>query len=138
MSRKKMAVFAAMVLMAMALAACSDGEAKGVDDDMMPEPILVDLTVNPDTITVGDKVAIQAKVTHAGAPVEDADKVEFEFALQGGGDKVKVPVEHSADGVYEMEKTFDQPGTYRIISHVTARGQHSMPLKELTVLKADK
>ncbi|MEK3735411.1 MULTISPECIES: FixH family protein [Paenibacillus] len=137
MSRKKMALFAAMVLMAVALSACSDGDAKGVDDEMMLEPILVDLTLSPDTIQVGETVAIQAKVTHGGAPVEDADKVEFEFAMQGGGLQVTVPVQHAGDGVYQMDKSFDRPGTYRVISHVTARGQHSMPLKELTVLTSD-
>ena len=38
-----------------------------------------------------------------------------------------------ADLLIKMEKTFDEAGTYRIVSHVTARGMHSMPLKELTV-----
>lgn len=132
MTTKKVALFAAMVLMAVALAACSDSQAE-YSDDVMAEPIIVELTLTPESIQAGEKVLIQAKVTQAGNPVEDANDVEFEVTLEGGGVQAKVPVKHDQDGVYQMEKTFPDAGTYRIVSHVTARGQHSMPLKELTV-----
>ncbi|ANA83497.1 hypothetical protein C7121_24605 [Paenibacillus glucanolyticus] len=132
MTTKKVALFAAMVLMAVALAACSDSQAE-YSDDVMAEPIIVELTLTPESIQAGEKVLIQAKVTQAGNPVEDANDVEFEVTLEGGGVQAKVPVKHDQDGVYQMEKTFADAGTYRIVSHVTARGQHSMPLKELTV-----
>lgn len=132
MTRKKFALFAAMVLMAVALAACNDSKAES-NEDMLAEPIIVDLNLSQDSIAAGEKVLIQAKVTQAGEPVEDANKVEFEVLLEGGGVEAKVPVQHEQEGVYQLEKKFDKPGTYRIISHVTARGQHSMPLKELVV-----
>ncbi|GAB6930153.1 hypothetical protein JCM10914A_41360 [Paenibacillus sp. JCM 10914] len=132
MRSKKVALFAAMVLVAVALAACSDTKAQ-TNDDELPDPIIVELTVTPETITIGEKVLIQAKVTQGGSPVEDANDVEFEVTLEGGGLPVKVPVKHDQGGIYQMEKTFKEAGTYRIISHVTARGQHSMPLQELTV-----
>ncbi|KOP68794.1 hypothetical protein AMS62_28790 [Bacillus sp. FJAT-18019] len=132
MRRKKIALFAAMVLMAVALAACNDSKADP-NDDVMAEPIIVELSLTPDHIKAGEKVLIEAKVTQAGSPVEDANEVQFEVTLEGGGVQAKVPVKHDQDGVYKMEKTFDEAGTYRIVSHVTARGMHSMPLKELTV-----
>lgn len=132
MRRKKIALFAAMVLMAVALAACNDSKADP-NEDVMAEPILVELSLTPDSIKAGEKVLIQAKVTQAGSPVEDANEVEFEVKMEGGGVQAKVPVKHDQDGVYQMERTFDEAGTYQIISHVTARGMHSMPLKELTV-----
>lgn len=132
MTRKKMALIAAMVLMAVALAACNDSKAEP-SDDVMAEPIIVELSLTPESIKAGEKVLIEAKVTQAGSPVEDANEVEFEVTLEGGGVQAKVPVKHDQGGVYKMEKTFDEAGTYRIVSHVTARGQHSMPLKELKV-----
>lgn len=132
MTRRKIALIAAMVLMAVALAACNESKAD-IDEDTLAEPIIVDLKINPETVAAGEKVFIEAKVTQAGQPVEDADSVEIEVTQEGGGLSATVPIEHDQGGIYKLEKTFDQPGTYRIISHVTARGQHSMPLKELTV-----
>ncbi|WP_422661006.1 FixH family protein [Paenibacillus sp. EC2-1] len=131
--KKKYALISVMVLMAFALAACSESKADQSEELVMMDPILVDLTLNAEKVSVGEKVLIQAKVTQSGEPVEDASKVEFEITREGGGMKVTVPVKHVEDGSYELNKSFNEPGTYRIISHVTARGQHSMPLKELTV-----
>lgn len=133
MIKKKYALISVMVMMAIALAACSESKADKSDELVMMDPILVDLTLNAEKVSVGEKVLIQAKVTQSGEPVEDASKVEFEITREGGGMKVTVPIQHAEDGKYELNKAFNEPGTYRIVSHVTARGQHSMPLKELTV-----
>lgn len=133
MIKKKYALISVMVMMAIALAACSESKADKSDELVMVDPILVDLTLNSEKVSVGEKVLIQAKVTQAGEPVEDASKVEFEITREGGGMQVTVPIQHAEDGNYELNKSFNEPGTYRIVSHVTARGQHSMPLKELTV-----
>ena len=133
MKKKRYALISVMIMMAIALAACSDSANPKSEELMMVDPILVDLSLNAETAAVGEKVVIRAKVTQAGSPVEDANIVEFEITREGGGMKVKVPVKHSEGGSYELEKAFDEPGTYRVISHVTARGQHSMPLKELKV-----
>lgn len=133
MKKKRYALISVMIMMAIALAACNDSKANKSDELVMADPIMVDLMLNADTVAVGEKVLIQAKVNQAGEPVEDASKVEFEIIREGGGMQVKVPVQHIESGVYELEKAFNKPGTYRITSHVTARGQHSMPLKELQV-----
>ncbi|MFC7680024.1 FixH family protein [Paenibacillus sp. GCM10028914] len=131
--KKKYALISVMILMAIALAACNNSKAEQNDELVMVDPIIVDLSLNAETVAVGEKVLIQVKVTQSGEPVEDASDVEFEIVREGGGMKVKVPIQHVQDGNYELEKSFNEPGTYRITSHVTARGQHSMPLKELTV-----
>ncbi|MGM1044695.1 MAG: FixH family protein [Bacillota bacterium] len=133
MKKKRYALISAMIMVAIALAACSDSKADKNEELMMMDPIIVDLTLNAETAAVGEKVMIQAKVTQSGEPVEDANLVEIEITREGGGMQAKVPVKHSQGGSYELEKTFKEPGTYRIVSHVTARGQHSMPMKELKV-----
>ncbi|WP_054955797.1 FixH family protein [Paenibacillus dakarensis] len=133
MKKNRYALISVMILMAISLAACRDSKASGGDELVMVDPILVELTLNAETVAAGENVLIQAKVTQAGMPVEDADKVEFEIVREGGGSPEKVPIQHLGDGSYELNKVFNEPGNYRIISHVTARGQHSMPLKELKV-----
>ncbi|KKO55526.1 FixH family protein [Paenibacillus sp. DMB20] len=133
MLKKNYAIISVMVLMAIALAACSDSSANNSDELVMMEPIIVDLTLSDESAAAGEKVVMKAKVTQSGSPVEDADKVEFELKREGGGMQVKVPVAHAGDGVYVLEKAFEEAGTYMVISHVTARGQHSMPMKELKV-----
>ncbi|WP_420094244.1 FixH family protein [Paenibacillus faecalis] len=135
LKKKSYALISVMVMMAIALAACGDSKDDSKHQNSMEGPLTVELSLNAETAAIGEKVIIQAKVTHSGEPVEDADSVEFEIISEDGGMKEKVPVQHSEDGNYELEKTFTEPGMYRIISHVTAREQHSMPSKELKITK---
>ena len=57
--------------------------------------------------------------------------------LRFGGSKAdkheKVEIKHTENGIYRLEKSFPQEGTYYIISHVTARDMHNMPKKEFTI-----
>ncbi|MNN89583.1 hypothetical protein D3C81_2074190 [compost metagenome] len=77
----------------------------------------------------------EAKVTHQGNNVDDAKEVMFEYWKDGDAEDKhqKVTVDSSGDGMYELEQAFDEAGTYHVISHVTAKDQHSMPSTEFTV-----
>jgi hypothetical protein len=40
---------------------------------------------------------------------------------------------HVGDGIYELEHTFEEPGKYQVMYHVTARGYHDMVKHELEI-----
>ena len=65
--------------------------------------------------------------------MEDADKVTFEIWRSKDEKHEKIDVTHAEDGIYRLEKSFQQEGTYYIISHVTARDMHNMPKKEFII-----
>ncbi|QCT02757.1 hypothetical protein E6C60_2042 [Paenibacillus algicola] len=132
--KRNAALWSALLLAAIALAGCSGESVKGSGGEwVLEDPILIELTLSKEVAAVGEAVSMIAKVTQSGEPVDDADTVEFEITQEGGGMQVKVPAQHSGNGNYELQKRFTDTGTYRIVSHVTARGMHSMPVKELQV-----
>lgn len=116
----------AMFLFVMVLAACSDKETE-------PKLVDVDLSVSPEQAEVGEMVTIEAKVTYGDEVVTDADEVSFEIWRAHDEDHEKIEIEHAGEGNYRLERTFEQEGTYYVISHVTARDMHNMPKKEFVI-----
>lgn len=102
-------------------------------DDL--NPILVELTVEPTEVQIGQQVKFEAKVTHQGKNVDDAKEVMFEFWKDGDSEDQhkKEIVQGAGDGKYVLEQIFEEAGTYHVISHVTAMDQHSMPSADFTV-----
>ncbi|MED3625454.1 FixH family protein [Bacillus thermocopriae] len=100
-----------------------------------PEMIEVDLSVNPKKAKPNEPVVFEAKVTQGKEVVTDADEVVFEIWRAKDEKHTKIEVKHVENGIYRLEKTFSQEGTYYIISHVTARDMHNMPKKEFVVGK---
>lgn len=131
----------AMISMLMILlAACGTNQSEGADNSTGEEdlkPIKVSISTNPaaEEVTPGEAFTIQSKVTHDGENVNDADEVRFEFWKEGQSeeDHQMTEGEFTENGVYTMETTVDEAGTYYVISHVTARGMHNMPQQELTI-----
>lgn len=103
--------------------------------DNVPQPIEVHLQVSPTEAKAGETVKFEAKVTHQGGNVDDAKEVMFEFWKDGDAEDKhqKMTVDSSGDGIYVLEQAFEEAGTYHVISHVTAKDQHSMPSTEFTV-----
>lgn len=103
------------------------------DDNL--EPIKVELNVNPTEVQIGGKVIFEATVTQQGSHVDDAKEVMFEFWKDGDKDEdhSKEIVTGSGNGKYVFETSFNEAGQYNVISHVTARDQHSMPSAKFTV-----
>ncbi|MBT2656264.1 FixH family protein [Bacillus sp. ISL-18] len=100
--------------------------------DGMPKIVDVNLSVNPNPGEPNKPITFEAKVTQGKEKINDAE-VTFEVWRSKDTNHEKISVKHSDDGVYRLEKTFQQEGTYYIISHVTARDMHNMPKKEFTV-----
>lgn len=91
----------------------------------------VDLEV-PETAEAGETVEFTAHVHSNGEDVPDADTVMFEV-LQDEESLEMIEAEHSENGNYTIEHTFDEAGTYIVISHVDAFQLHTMPQSEITV-----
>lgn len=123
-----------LVLMIAVLGGCGRSETTAADNGPL-EPIQVNLEVTPDTVESGGTVTFTAKVEYRGENVDDASEVKFEFwnTEDENAEHSKVTVKSAGDGTYVLKHQFDEPGTYKVISHVTARDQHSMPSKQFTV-----
>lgn len=112
------------------MAACSNSKE---NSDEIPKMLNVDLSIHPEKGKVNQPITFEAKVTQGSENVNDADEVIFEIWRSKAEKHEKILVKHAKNGVYSLKKTFDQEGTYYIISHVTARGMHNMPEKEFVI-----
>jgi hypothetical protein len=130
---KKILVLSFMVLSVFIISACNNKEQQEQADDKLPEFVEVNLSVTPEHGKANEPIIFEAKVTQGEENVEDADEVKFEIWRAKDEKHEKIEVEHSEDGIYRLEKAFEQEGTYYIISHVTARDMHIMPKKEFVV-----
>lgn len=110
------------------LAACSS-ESKEEEVQILD----VNLTINPEKAEVNEPVIFEAKVTYGKEEVTDAEDVKFEIWRANDENHEKVAVEHAENGIYRLEKSFTEEGTYYIYSHVTAKNMHSMPKKEFVI-----
>lgn len=132
----KFLMFAMMLSLAV-LSACGNGgdmEAEMNHDQPGEDEVRsleVDLEV-PETAEAGQPVEFSAHVHSNGEDITDADKVMYE--VKSGEESLeKIEAEHDADGVYTIEHTFDEAGTFTVISHVDALHLHTMPQAEITV-----
>jgi hypothetical protein len=123
------------------LGGCSSDQTKhsGVHNmnmnmDMSMEPIKVELHWSPEEVVVNQKVTFEAVVTQDDLAVDDAKEVLFEIASKDDSEqKIELKGKLVGDGIYQAEGTLEKAGQYIVTSHVTARTQHSMPNKELSV-----
>ncbi|MBO8155478.1 MAG: FixH family protein [Bacillaceae bacterium] len=116
------------------ITACSGSNNQ--TDNTMPEFIDVQI-IMPEEIQTGEPVQIKCLVTQGDEKVNDADEVEFELWKDGDPEDKHKSIEGTleGEGIYYFEHTFDEPGTYFVISHVTAREYHIMPQQEFEVIE---
>jgi hypothetical protein len=127
---KKLVYLVASILFLVVLTSCSN--AANHSDDQ-PKMLNVELSTKPKTGEVNQPIMFEAKVTEGNEKVNDADEVVFEIWRSKDEKHQKFEVKHAKNGIYHLEKSFEQEGTYYIVSHVTARGMHNMPKKEFIV-----
>lgn len=125
---KKLLLVFVFLLMSLLTVACSQGS---IDEE--PQFLDVNLTINPEKAEVNEPVLFEAKVTYGEEEVTDADEVKFEIWRANDEEHEKIVVEHAENGIYRLEKTFTEEGTYYVYSHVTARNMHNMPKKEFVI-----
>lgn len=104
-----------------------------MDQPSAEKPVSVKIQLQPKQIKPGQQVTIKAVVTQEDENVNDANEVLFEVWKKGEDEHEKIKGKSKGNGVYSIKNTFDASGTYYIMSHVTARGQHTMPKKTIKV-----
>ncbi|WP_108672413.1 FixH family protein [Peribacillus acanthi] len=130
---KRIGVYLSVVLII--LVGCTENNENQNSEDV-PELIKVNVEMNPQDINANTEVIIKAKVTQGNDVVDDADEVKFEIWKEGQSDQehVKIDGEYDSEAeVYFIKKTFNEPGQYFVISHVTARRMHNMPKVQFEV-----
>ncbi|MCM3704928.1 MULTISPECIES: FixH family protein [Cytobacillus] len=126
---KKLMFIWLAIMIIFSLAACSNNNAAEEE----PQFLDVKLSIKPEKAKVNEPVVFEAKVTYGDEEVTDADEVKFEIWKANAEEHEKVLVEHAEYGIYRLEKSFKEEGTYYIYSHVTARRMHNMPKKEFVI-----
>ncbi|WP_338447890.1 FixH family protein [Niallia oryzisoli] len=128
----KKKLFALLLILAAILSACSGSKEKE-KEEMTPQFLDVQLTVNPEQGKVNEPVTFEAKVTYGDKKVTDPDSIDFEIWLANDENHEKIIPEHMGNGVFKIEKTFTAEGTYYVYAHVTAENMHNMPKKEFVI-----
>ncbi|MEH6907404.1 FixH family protein [Neobacillus drentensis] len=126
---KKLFVFLMTILCLSIVISCSNKKEQADD---LPQMVDVVLSVKPDPGKINEPITFEAKVTQGKDKVADAEVI-FEIWRSKDDKHEKVEIKHTENGIYRLEKSFSQEGTYYIISHVTARDMHNMPKKEFTI-----
>lgn len=119
-----------LIMVIALLTACSKKESA---EDEVPKMLDIDFTVTPEKVKAGENITFEAAVTYGDEKVEDADEVKFEIWRSQSENHEKIIIEHSEDGIYKLDKSFTEEGTYYVYAHVTARSMHGMPKKEFVV-----
>lgn len=129
---KKMTYLVGSILLLVMLSSCGSSNINS-NSNGQSQMLNVELSVKPEPGKVGQPITFEARVTQGNDRVNDADDVQFEIWRAKDQQHEKIAIKHPKNGIYQLEKTFSQEGTYYIISHVTARGMHNMPKKEFIV-----
>ncbi|MCL6573928.1 MAG: FixH family protein [Bacillus sp. (in: Bacteria)] len=127
--KKLIFVFITILLLSI-IVSCSNEKERSND---LPKIVEVKLAINPETGEVNQPIIFEAKVTQGNDKVTDADEVRFEIWRANDEKHEKIEIKHAENGIYRLEKSFVQEGTYYFISHVTARDMHNMPKMEFIV-----
>lgn len=122
-----------LLLSTLFVAACDNTEEESHDEHDSSELAQLEVTLNmPEDVTEGDTVEIGAHVTYDGEDETEADQVEFEILYEE--DSIdKIVGEHTENGIYVIEYTFEEAGEYEVIAHTDAHQMHTMPAETITV-----
>lgn len=129
-----------ILILSFTLAACAPPPPNNTSQEngmsALPAEPTVELDL-PENVKAGQEVAIQVTVTQEGEPVNDADDVQIEIWKVGADadDHEFIVAEKTGDGVYSINKTFREPGEYKVMYHVTARGTHVMKSAETLIVQ---
>ncbi|ARJ38104.1 hypothetical protein CSV71_07625 [Sporosarcina sp. P21c] len=129
---KRFGMFAMSTALIGILAGCGQDD-KVPTEAVLPDPIEVELTV-PEKGNVNEPVTITTHVTQGEENVDDASEVEYEIWEEGKKeDSIHVETTNDKEGIYSAENTFESDGIYHVQVHVTARGMHVMPEKQIQI-----
>lgn len=133
-NRKLHKAVSVLIIMAAVLfiaSGCSDS-AHDANNDVL-DIIDVKIKTSPDKLVLNQPLTISATISQGGNRVNDAKEVEFEVWKWGEKNHETRKGKPQGVGVYSIERTFTSDGIYYVIAHVSARGMHNMPRRQLIV-----
>lgn len=114
------------------MSACSEKDERS-SKDFIPQILDVQVAINPEKGEVNNPVVIEAELTYGEKKVTDPDEIEFEVWRSQAEKHETYKPENVGEGIFRLEKTFSEEGTYYVYVHVTAENMHSMPKKEFII-----
>lgn len=124
-------LFSLLCLLTLLATACGEDNQEAALPSS--EPIDAAFTMQPAEPAKGEAITFSVKVSQNGNPVDDAKEVKFEWWKDGQEQHVTIPATLQADGVYTAQQAIDEPGSYFVYYHVTARDFHIMQKVAFTV-----
>ena len=119
------------------LAGCGSEEADSAGTGEMIEEVMVEFNTEPQA-DPAEEVLLSVTLSQGDEVVEDASEVVYEVWESGDRNNSEmITAEHTKDGIYEAETSFEEEGLYYMQAHTTARGMHVMPKQEITVGNPD-
>lgn len=98
-----------------------------------PERLEADILL-PGEISLNQENVLKVQVTQGKEKVEDAEDIQFEiWKSNNKEDSELIDAQHESGGTYRVKKAFKEEGIYYVQTHVSARGLHVMPKKQLIV-----
>ncbi|MGF9888937.1 FixH family protein [Priestia megaterium] len=123
-----------IISLCLLLTACGQEPTQSTNAEQ-PKPLDVNLQ-GPEALQKNESGIYKAEVTYGDEKVknDDVEMIEFEIEKKDGEGKGKMlKPKQVGEGVYKIQTSFSEPGTYTVQSHVSAKGTHNMPLITVTV-----
>lgn len=105
-----------------------DKEVSNIIPDTMEATIAV-----KGTLVSGKEVILETTVKEGSQLINEAGEVLFEVRKSGQDKREMLEAKNTGSGTYQVMHTFEKEGKYHVIAHVTAKGQHVMPEKEVVI-----
>lgn len=128
---KKLYVCTALLFM---LAGCQESEMpedKEVNT-VIPESMEASIVIKGKLVP-GKEVILETTVKQGSNLVNEAGEVLFEVRKSGQDKREMLEAKNTGSGTYQVMHTFNEQGKFYVVAHVTAKGPHVMPEKEVVV-----
>ncbi|PJN86646.1 FixH family protein [Bacillus sp. mrc49] len=128
---KKIYMCSALLIM---LAGCQQAEMQEDKEvnSAVPESMEASIAIKG-SLDKGKEVILETTVKQGSRLVNEADEVLFEVRKSGHDKREMLDSKNTGSGKYQVMHTFTEQGKYIVIAHVTAKGLHVMPEKEVVI-----
>ncbi|WP_057912564.1 FixH family protein [Peribacillus muralis] len=128
---KKIYMCSALLFM---LAGCQQTEMQEDKEvnSAVPESMEASIAIKG-TLDEGKEVILETTVKQGSQLVNEADEVLFEVRKSGHDKRDMLEAKNTGSGKYQVMHTFTEQGKYIVVAHVTAKGLHVMPEKEVVI-----
>lgn len=133
MKKRRFSLFFLFVTLLL-LSSCSNERVNEEVEAFQELTVLQVEFIVPEIAETSEIVTLEAMVTYGEEKVTDADKVVFEYWVEGNRDNsILLDAQNNGHGTYSAEVVFEHPGTYEMYAHTTAKDMHTMPKKTITI-----